>query len=245
MVNPVKICSRAALDLKRFPAALANRAGLVLLVVAVLAIALTLVWQFAGLSAAATAERVRAILGEAVESPWAPLFVVSVFLLGAATFFPVTILMLATAAVFGPFFGALYSALGIALSGAITYWIGARYGQAAVGRLLGKRGERLRGALRRRGVLAVIAVRVVPTLPFTLINLVIGASSIRPIDFVVGTILGMGPGLIVISLVGDRIVAILLDPSPLQLLLLGLCVAAWVALSIGAQALVSRLGRTA
>ena len=52
----------------------------------------------------------------------------------------------------------------------------------------------------------------------------------------------MGPGLVAIALMGDRIVKVFADPSASQIAVLALCVAGWIGLSFGAQAIVSRLG---
>lgn len=88
----------------------------------------------------------------------------------------------------------------------------------------------------------MVALRVVPIAPFTLVNLAAGASSIRPVDFVLGTLIGMGPGLVALCLMGDRIVRVFTHPVSSEIALLALCVAAWIGLSLAAQAAVSRLG---
>ena len=121
------------------------------------------------------------------------------------------------------------------------YAIGARFGQDALRRLLGPRLDRVRARIARQGVLAVAAVRVVPVAPFTFVNLALGASAIKLVDYVAGTLLGMLPGLIVMSALGHRIVAIISNPSIEEVSLLALAVAGWVAVSLAVQALVSRL----
>ena len=218
-----------------------NRTTLTIASVALLLIGLTLAWRFTGLAEAAKPEQVRAFLAEHAHGPWELLLVLGAYLMGSVVAFPVTILILATAATFGPIKGALYSALGVAISAPLMYWIGARFGQDTLARLLGPRWERIRAKLRRRGLLTLVAIRVLPVAPYSLINLAAGASSIRLVDFILGTLLGMLPGLVVLSVLGDRIVAILLDPSLGQLALLAASVAAWLAIAFGAQALISRL----
>lgn len=212
-------------------------------IVALVLLALALAWRFTGLAEAAASDRVAAFLTAHTHGPWGPVLVVVAFVLGSAVSFPVTILMLATAATFGPVKGGLCSALGIAVSAPINYWVGARFGQEPLARLMGARWDSLRERLRSRGVLAVAAIRVLPVAPFTLINLAAGASAIRFGDFLLGTMLGMLPGLVVASVLGDRIVAIVSDPSLAQVGLFALSVSAWIGLAVGAQALASRLGR--
>ena len=220
----------------------AAASGLMLVLIAAAVLGLTLAWQYTGLSEIAAPERVREFLSASAGEPWAFALVLLAYLVGGAVAFPVTILILATAAVFGPWLGALYAALGAGSSALLMYWIGARFGEESLGRLLGARWERARAGLRKRGLLAIVAVRVVPVAPFTLINLAAGASSIRLTDYVIGTVLGMGPGLVVMSVLGDRIVSVFANPSAEEIGLLALGVFAWLALSLSAQAIVSRFG---
>ncbi|MDP2372546.1 VTT domain-containing protein [Reyranella sp.] len=216
--------------------------GLVLGLAALLVVALTLAWQFTGLSGLADPAEVGGLLEASRGAPWAVLVVMAVFLVGGAAAFPVTVMIVATAAVFGPWWGMLYAALGVAASALAMYGLGARFGQEALAGLLGARWERLQASLRRRGLLAMVAVRVVPVAPFTLVNLAAGASPIRLADFVLGTLIGMGPGLAVLCLMGDRIVRVFHHPVPGEIALLALSVAVWIGLSFAAQAVVARLG---
>jgi uncharacterized membrane protein YdjX (TVP38/TMEM64 family) len=111
----------------------------------------------------------------------------------------------------------------------VTYWIGQAVGRGAVRRIAGSRLDRLSRALGKRGVLAVTTVRVLPVAPFTIINLVAGATHISLRDYLLGTILGMGPGIIAIALFIDRILATLRNPEPGTLGLLTMVVVLIVA----------------
>ncbi len=207
----------------------------------VLISALTLAWYITPLTEWTDPDTVRDWLSHARQKPWAVLLVIGTFLAGGLVAFPVVILIAATAAAFGPWLGFLYATLGVLANALALYAIGARFGQSALRRLLGPRLDRVRARIGRQGVLAVAAVRVVPVAPFTFVNLALGASAIKLVDYVTGTLLGMLPGLIVMSALGHRIVAIISNPSIGGVLLLALTVAIWVAVSLGVQALVSRL----
>ena len=56
----------------------------------------------------------------------------------------------------------------------------------------------------------------------------------------IGTILGMLPGLILMSALGHQIFSVLTEPTPLNVSLFVLAVIAWIAASLGIQALVMR-----
>jgi len=149
-------------------------------------------------------------------------------------------LIFATAAVFGPWFGALYSAFGALSSALVMYGVGARFGTDALARLPGPRLKRALQAVRTRGVPAVVTLRLLPVAPFTLVNLAAGASAIRLTDFVIGTVLGMAPGVTLMAVMGDRVASLFSHPTLGELGLLALCVVAWIALAFSAQALLSR-----
>lgn len=219
----------------------AGGAGMILAAAVALAVLSTLAWNVTPLGEVADPVRIREALDGVAGEPWAILAVVAMFLLGGLVSFPVTILILATAAVFGPWLGMLYAAAGVSVSALAVYAAGACFGQSLPRRLLGRYWEKVREPLRRRGLIAMVAIRVVPVAPFTLINLAAGASSIRLVDFALGTLIGMGPGLAVLALMGDRIVRVLANPHPGEIAVLALCVAGWIGLSFGAQALVARL----
>ena len=82
---------------------------------------------------------------------------------------------------------------------------------------------------------------MLPIAPFTFINLAAGASHVRFVDFLAGTFLGMAPGILVITLLGNQLSQVLSDPEPKQLGLFGLLVLGWLGLSLGMQAVASKL----
>jgi phosphatidylserine/phosphatidylglycerophosphate/cardiolipin synthase-like enzyme/uncharacterized membrane protein YdjX (TVP38/TMEM64 family) len=205
-------------------------------------LALPFAWQFTGLADYADPDAARAYLAGTVDGPLAPFLVVACFVLGGLIAFPVVVLILVTAALFGPWLGTAYAAAGVAASGVLFYAIGAGVGSAPLKRIAGSRWPRLRGWLQRRGLLAVVALRVLPMAPFTLVNLAIGASGIRFLDFALGTLIGMGPGLVVMCFVGSRIADIIDNPSVHHIAWLLVGAAAWVGAALLAQKVVMRLG---
>jgi phosphatidylserine/phosphatidylglycerophosphate/cardiolipin synthase-like enzyme/uncharacterized membrane protein YdjX (TVP38/TMEM64 family) len=191
----------------------------------------------------ASRERVQALLSSASESAFAPLLVVATYVVAGVVAFPVLVLIVATAAIFGPWFGFVYAVLGVLASALFTYLIGRWLGRDLLFRALGTRCDRVRKEIDKRGVLAVAAIRLVPVAPFTVVNLMAGACSIAVVDYVAGTLIGMLPGLIVISALGHQVVAMLTTLSARDAAVLALLVLAWLTLVLGAQALVGRWKR--
>jgi uncharacterized membrane protein YdjX (TVP38/TMEM64 family) len=79
-----------------------------------------------------------------------------------------------------------------------------------------------------------------PIAPFTVVNLAAGASEIRTLDFLIGTALGLAPGLIVLSFLGGQVFRIISEPTLFSMGLLLFAVAAWLAVSVGGQYLLTR-----
>ena len=125
----------------------------------------------------------------------------------------------------------------------MTYGVGALIGRETLENVLGPRLNRIRRAITRHGVLAIATVRMVPVAPFTVVNLAAGASRIPFIDYMLGTILGMLPGLVLMSALGYQIFNVLTAPTPLNVSLFVLAVVAWIGASLGIQALVTRSRR--
>ena len=212
--------------------------------IALVLLGLTLAWHLTPLAEIASAEAAGTFIAEMAQSRWGPLAVLGAFLAGGLVAFPVTILIAATAASFGPWFGFTYALIGAMASAALTYAIGAMMGRAALESILGHRLTDIRNKIARQGVLAVAAVRLVPVAPFTLVNLVAGASGIRLTHYLVGTVLGLLPGLVLMSLLGNQIMRIVASPSPIDILVFVALIAAWIATVFALQSAFSKSGHS-
>jgi phospholipase D1/2 len=51
---------------------------------------------------------------------------------------------------------------------------------------------------------SMAGLRLIPIAPFTVVNLLAGAARVRLRDFLLGTLIGMGPGIVLICLSVDR-----------------------------------------
>lgn len=169
-------------------------------------------------------------LGESLKQlPAAPLAVLGGFVVGCVLVVPITAMIAASVIVFGPWLGLLYSFGGSLLGAAATYGLGRLVGRQTVRRFAGARLDRLSRALGRRGILAVVTVRIIPVAPFSIVNLVAGTTHIGLRDFLLGTLLGMAPGIIAIALFIDRILAAIRNPGAGTIAILGAVLAVIVA----------------
>jgi phosphatidylserine/phosphatidylglycerophosphate/cardiolipin synthase-like enzyme/uncharacterized membrane protein YdjX (TVP38/TMEM64 family) len=210
--------------------------------IALVLLALTLAWHFTPLAQIASPDAVGSFLATIAKSYWGPIGVFGAFLLGGLVAFPLTILIAATAASFGPWLGFTYALIGAMASAMITYAIGAMMGRDALQGILGRRLGNIRDRIARQGVLAVATIRLVPVAPFTVVNLVAGASGIRLTPYLVGTVLGLLPGLVVLSLLGSQFMRIIASPTLIEIVVFLALVAAWVGTAFAIQAAFSKYG---
>ncbi len=84
--------------------------------------------------------------------------------------------------------------VGALIGAAASFVIGRALGREAVERFTGARVARLDAAIGRRGLLAVLSARLIPVIPFTLINYGAGLTSVRRRDYAIGTAVGILPG---------------------------------------------------
>jgi len=207
---------------------------------AVVLVGLPLSWQVSPLAEWADPARLEPLVDGFARSAWAPLIALVAYVTGGLLMFPVTVLIALTAMAFGPLTGFLYAATGSAVSAAVAYQIGAIAGRRGLRRLVGRRLNKVSRALGKRGIFSVVALRLVPMAPFTVINLISGASHIRFGDYMLGTLVGMAPGIAVMTAFGDRLRHVLQNPSVANLGLLVVIIAVWIALSVTLQVWLSR-----
>lgn len=139
--------------------------------------------------------------------------VIAGFLLGGLVAFPVTVMIAATALALGSWQGLLYAGIGSVASALSTYFIGRLIGTQPLRDFMGPRINRISRSMARQGIVTMVAVRLLPVAPFTLVNLVAGSIRVPFADFLIGTLIGLAPGLITMSVLGGQVLDIFQDPS--------------------------------
>jgi uncharacterized membrane protein YdjX (TVP38/TMEM64 family) len=138
--------------------------------------------------------------------------------------FPRAVLTMLGAIAFGPWLGFSYAFMGIFLASLATYFAGRLLPRGSVQRFAGARVERMTKVVRRHGVLAVLAVRLVPVAPSGMEGIIAGAIRIPLWHYLVGTMAGMTPGMLATTFFGHQISNALEDPSRVNYWLIGIVV---------------------
>ncbi len=190
----------------------AGRLARVVIALIVLA-AIAAAWRWTPLREWVSLQSIIGMARSLEDSPFAPVAVLAGYVVAGLIFVPVTVLIVATGVVFGPLLGGLYALLGAVLSAAVTYAIGRQLGRDTVRRLAGRRLNRITRRLAKKGMLAIAVLRLLPIAPFSVVNAVVGASRIRARDFLLGTAIGMAPGIAATVIFVDRVTAAVTDPG--------------------------------
>ncbi len=182
--------------------------------------ALAAIWRLSPLGETLDPERLAAWIEPAAEGFAGPILVFAGFVVASLVLVPVTVLILGLGLLFDPVL-AVAIAIGGSLASALCgYAIGRTLWRDQVRQLAGERVNRISRGIARRGILAIALARIFPVAPFSIVNLVAGASHVRPADFALGTAIAMTPGTCLIVLLADRVLAAAREPTAPHLLTL-------------------------
>jgi len=134
--------------------------------------------------------------------PAAPLAFVAAYAVLTVLVFPGSVLTIAAGVVFGTFLGTVLSVVGASLGAVGAYVVGRRLGRARVAEMAGGRLEQLDRWLARRGFLAVLYARLIPVVPFNLLNYLAGVTSVRFRHYLAATVIGIVPGTFAFAALG-------------------------------------------
>ena len=164
-------------------------------------------WIYLGVQGAGEDFEPRALLDnlrKAAAHPLAPLAAVPAFVAGSLVVTPVTAMIALCGLLFDPWVAVLTATAGMLASTAVNHWIGAHFGNAISARVPATVTRRINKVAAASDAWSLAGLRLIPIAPFTVINLVAGASGVNLRDFLVGSVIGMGPGIVLICLSVDR-----------------------------------------
>ena len=152
-------------------------------------------------------ERIREVL--AGLGDWAPWVHMAMFAVLPAFFFPVAVLALAGGVAFGLWQGALYTFLGAVVNCSLMFWMARYLGRKQVEELLQKRldaqwRQRLSKLEGREGFVLLIVLRLIPAVPYNLINYAFGLTGMKYSAYILASALGIIPGTFAFINIGDK-----------------------------------------
>jgi uncharacterized membrane protein YdjX (TVP38/TMEM64 family) len=136
-------------------------------------------------------ELTRAVEGFGAAAPVAGIVVYAVL---SSLVVPGSILSIAAGVMFGPLMGTLVAVAGGFIGAMVSFYVARFVFHERVQRLSGERLSRLDEWVADYGVLAFAYVRIIPAMPYSVVNFAAGASSVRTRDYALGSALGLVPG---------------------------------------------------
>jgi uncharacterized membrane protein YdjX (TVP38/TMEM64 family) len=155
------------------------------------------------------------------DNPARPVIILGAYAVGSLLFVPITALIIVTALVYGPLMGCVFSLAGCLLGAALTYAVGYFLGKDFIRKLIGPKWKKLESNLGQTGIVAVATLRLLPVAPFTAVNIVSGAFQVPIRDYMIGSLLGLAPGILVINVFAHQFERAIRNPGPGTFLLLG------------------------
>ena len=156
-----------------------------------LAVAIVVAFALVARSGDLSAERVRGWVDDA--GVWAPLAFVAVSASLTVAFFPGPLLAGASGLLFGTAAGFPLSLTAAVLGASAAFLIARTAGGDALEQVAGPRVRALRDLISRRGFLSVLYARIIPGVPYNLVNYGAGLTAIRLRVFAGATALGAAP----------------------------------------------------
>ena len=140
---------------------------------------------------------------------WAPALYIGLFVLLPAFFFPVAVLALAGGLLFGLWWGSVYTFIGAVLNCALMFLLARYVGRSQVQRLVEQKlspqwQRRLQMADGKEGFLLLIILRLIPAVPYNLINYTFGLTGISFSSYLLASAIGIIPGTFAFINIGDK-----------------------------------------
>ncbi len=188
-------------------------------------------WRWTPLQAYAQPKMIAGWLQALRHSPWAPLIIASLYVLASATLFPNTVLNLATVLGFGTKLGPAFAMGGSLIAGLTFYVVGRVYGEAPLRKLRLRSLDQLAKLLRRGGITTMLTLRLLPIAPYSVANLMAGAARVPVLTFLIGSFLGLLPGILMVTAFGHQLRRMLKNPGPVEIsVLVGIALAGFALL---------------
>jgi uncharacterized membrane protein YdjX (TVP38/TMEM64 family) len=134
--------------------------------------------------------------------PWTPILFVVMYAFATVLFVPGSVLTLAGGALFGPIWGTLWNLTGATLGATLAFVIARYVASDWVAERSSERLGRLIRGVEEEGWRFVAFVRLVPLLPFNLVNHAFGLTRIRLREYVLASLMCMAPGALAYTYLG-------------------------------------------
>lgn len=122
-----------------------------------------------------------------------------------SVFPPIAPLSLTAGLAFGALFGAIYLMIAALIGTTCTFLISRFFGRGLVERTFKGKFKNLDQKLEKNGFMTILFFRVIPLVPYEVLNYACGLSKIKFKDYFLATLLGLIPGVVVAAFFGGSL----------------------------------------
>jgi len=134
---------------------------------------------------------------------WAPIIYIVLYSVATVLVLPSTALNLTGGAIFGPWLGTLWTSIAAVIAAVVSFAFTRTVGREIIAQKLANRWQSMDAEMRQGGLFYIFAIRLLPIIPYGLVNFAAGLTSIRFRDYLIGTILGTVPGVLPFVMLGS------------------------------------------
>ena len=139
---------------------------------------------------------------------WTPIIYIALYTLGTLLILPSTPLNLAGGAIFGIWWGTLWTTIAAVVAAVVAFAFTRSIGRELIARKMAGRWQAIDAEIRQGGLFYMFAIRLLPIIPYGLVNFAAGLTSISYRDYLIGTILGTVPGILPFVMMGAGLQAL-------------------------------------
>ena len=140
--------------------------------------------------------------------PWALVVYIALYALNTVSLLPpIGIMSLAAGFIFGPFLGAVGIMAGSFLGTSATFFISRMFGGNFVDKITQGNAKVLefQEKLNQKGFITILLIRLIPLLPWEVVNYAAGLSKIQYKHFISATLIGIFPAVVIQTFFSDRL----------------------------------------
>lgn len=157
-------------------------------------------------------------------SPYALPAIILAYITASVLVLPNTAINVAVVIGIGGWHGFTSALFGSIVAALLLYGLGRKYGTKRFKKIKSNHIKKMQDYLKEGGIISVVIVRQLPIAPFPVINVMAGAMKVRFIPFLLGTFIGLLPGITLVSVFGRQLRKIIENPQPTDYILLALLI---------------------
>ena len=139
---------------------------------------------------------------------WAPVLYILIYSIATICILPSTPLNLTGGAIFGAVWGTVWTSIAAILAAVLAFGFSRTIGRSFVAQKIAGKWESIDREMQQGGFFYMFAIRLLPLIPYGIVNFAAGLTSIKFRDYFLGTLIGTVPGILPFVMMGAGLTAL-------------------------------------